>query len=255
MVTRNIGNQLSGPIRLSIAAPAYNESDGIRAVVQHWHKFLKQSSDIAQFEIVICNDGSKDQTRYFLDELAKQFPEVRPVHFPSNQGAAAALCAAIRATQLDWVLLLDSDDQFPIENLSVMLAQLRVAQSSAILGTRDKNDNFFARMGSKLSGIICNLVHGSNIKDFNSACKLVSGPILRSLVLEAKGMNYSTEITSRLLECGVPIIEVDIDHRRRVTGKSSMKLIKGSVHRCLFVFYIALRQLLLRTNILRRTQV
>jgi len=136
-----------------------------------------------------------------------------------------------------------------------MFEQLNKQQASAIMGIRDKKDNIFARLGSKLSGYICNLVHVSHIKDFNSACKLVSGPTLRSLVLEAKGMNYSTEITSRLLERGVPIVEVDIIHRQRLTGKSSMKLIKGSIHRFLFVIYIAFRQLLLRIDILRRTQL
>jgi dolichol-phosphate mannosyltransferase len=90
------------------------------------------------------------------------------------------------------------------------------------------------------------------MRDFNSAFKLVWGPTLRKLGLEARGMNYSTEVTSRLLECGVTPVEVMIEHRPRATGTSNMKLIRGATHRFLFVLYIALRQMLLRLGILTR---
>jgi hypothetical protein len=67
-------------------------------------------------------------------------------------------------------------------------------------------------------------------------------------------MNYSTEVTSRLLERGIVPVEVAIEHRPRATGTSSMKLVRGAIHRFLFVTYIALRQLLLKLGILMRPQ-
>ncbi|HMH65752.1 MAG TPA: glycosyltransferase, partial [Rhizomicrobium sp.] len=173
------------------------------------------------------------------------------LHFPANQGAAAALNAAIAATHGDWVLLLDSDGQFPIANLPAMIAALQAGGLAAI-GIRQKKDVAFAQFGSWASGLVCNLVHGSQLADFNSAFKLVWGPTLRGLGLEARGMNYSTEVTSRLLERGIVPVEVQIEHRPRMTGTSSMKLVRGAAHRFLFVTYIALRQLLLRLGILSR---
>ena len=245
---------LSLPIRLSIAAPAYNEADGIEAVIADWHAFLVAQSAVAEFEIVICNDGSKDATGDILDRLTLTYPQLRPLHFATNQGAAAALNAAIAATKGDWVLLMDSDGQFAIQNLPDMLAALGRSGGQAAIGIRKKKDGAFAQFGSWASGLACNLVHGSRLRDFNSAFKLVWGPALRRLGLEAKGMNYSTEVTSRLLERGIVPVEVEILHRPRATGVSSMKLVRGAAHRFLFVLYIALRQLLLRFNILVRPQ-
>ena len=245
---------LSAPIRLSVAAPAYNEAAGIEAVVAEWHGFLGARTDIASFEIVVCNDGSKDRTGEILDRLARQYPQVRPLHFAQNQGAAAALNAAIAATTGDWVLLIDSDGQFPVQNLPDMVEAVRRSGGRAAIGIRQKKDVPFAQFGSWASGLVCNMVHGSRVADFNSAFKLVWGPTLRGLGLEAKGMNYSTEVTSRLLERGIVPVEVDIAHRPRATGVSSMKLVRGAAHRFLFVLYIALRQLLLRLNILVRPQ-
>jgi dolichol-phosphate mannosyltransferase len=235
------------PIRLSVAAPAYNEADGIEAVLAEWHDFLSSCDAVAEFEIVICNDGSSDRTGDILDRLALSYPQLRPLHFTKNQGAAAALNHAISATHGDWVLLIDSDGQFPIANLTDMLDALDTHR--AAIGIRQKKDGAFAQFGSWASGIVCNLVHGSRMRDFNSAFKLVWGPTLR---LEARGMNYSTEVTSRLLECGIMPVEVAITHRPRTTGVSSMKLVRGAAHRFLFVIYIALRQLLLRLGILTR---
>jgi glycosyltransferase involved in cell wall biosynthesis len=240
-----------GSIKLSVAAPAFNEAEGIAAVVADWHDFLS-SQNLADFEIVICNDGSKDDTGAILDRLANSYPQLRPLHFSANQGAAAALNAAIAATTGNWVLLIDSDGQFPIQNLPDMIDALRRSGGMAAIGIRRKKDAAFARFGSWASGLLCNLAHGTRLADFNSAFKLVSGPVLRGLGLEAKGMNYSTEVTSRLLECGIVPVEVTIEHRPRTAGVSSMKLMRGARDRFLFVLYIMLRQALLGLGILSR---
>jgi glycosyltransferase involved in cell wall biosynthesis len=242
---------ISGPLRLSVAAPAYNEAAGIEAVLTNWHDFLS-AQPLDSFEIVICDDGSTDGTGDILDRLSQSWPQLRVLHFAKNQGAAAALNAAIAATQGDWVLLTDSDGQFAIENLPDMVEALRRSGAKAAIGIRRKKDAAFAQFGSWASGLVCNLLHGSRMRDFNSAFKLVWGPTLRGLGLEARGMNYSTEVTSRLLERGIVPVEVTIQHRPRAAGASHMKLLREALHRFLFVCYIALRQLLLWLGVLSR---
>jgi dolichol-phosphate mannosyltransferase len=242
----------SGPLRLAVAAPAFNEAEGIRAVLESWHQYLKAQTDIEEFEIVVCNDGSRDATGEILEQLASEYREIRPIHFEQNQGAAVALTAAIAATTMNWVLLTDADGQFPITNAAKMIAEIHRWRAPAAIGVRQKQDSLIARFGTASSALACNLIHGSSMRDFNSAFKLVWGPLLRSLSLEAKGMNYSTEVTSRLLECGARIVEVEIEHRQRVAGSSKMKLIRGAADRLLFVAYAGLRQLLLKAGVLRR---
>jgi glycosyltransferase involved in cell wall biosynthesis len=236
---------------LSIAAPAYNEAEGIEDVVLHWFDYLQSLTEIKRFEIVVCNDGSRDDTGAILDRIARQIPQLKPVHLDVNQGAAVALTTAIRHTGEAWVLLLDSDGQFPIQSLPRLVAAIQASGAHGAMGVRAKKDSFFTRFGTWSSGLVCNLFHWSSYRDFNSAFKLVRGPLLRSLNLEAKGLNYSTEVTSKLLERGVTLVEVEIDHRPRVTGQSSMRLFRGMFHRFLFVLYIGFRQLLLRTGVLR----
>ena len=132
---------LSVPIRLSVAAPAYNEAEGIESLVAEWHSFLSAQADVSEFEIVICNDGSRDRTGDILDRLTLPFPQLRVLHFARNQGGAAGLKAAIAATRYDWVLLIDSDGQFPIAGLTAMIAALCAAAAwppSACAGKRHR---------------------------------------------------------------------------------------------------------------------
>jgi glycosyltransferase involved in cell wall biosynthesis len=239
--------------RLSVAAPAYNEAEGIGPLVESWLAYLRSSATVREFEIVICNDGSRDQTGAILDQLAARNAEVRPVHHRVNQGAAAAVATAIVHTTGDWVLLMDSDGQFPIGNLPRMCEAAHSA--AAVIGVRQRKlDSPWARFGSWASGALCNCFHRSRIRDFNCALKLVAGPLARSLPLEARGLNYSGEITSRLLEAGVPLAEVVVEHRPRGHGVSSARAWRSARDRFLFVVYIGLRQLLLQKQVLRRNR-
>jgi dolichol-phosphate mannosyltransferase len=236
---------------LSVVAPAYNEAEGIAPVVERWLEYLAGRFPRGKYEVVVCNDGSKDATGEILGAIAERDPALRVVTHVKNQGAAAAVTTAIRNSTKAWVLLIDSDGQFPIENVERFESDWQEG-TKAYLGIRvGKKDTPFARIGSWGSGQICNLVHHAHVADFNSAFKLVDGPTLRSIHLEAKGLNYSTEVTSRLLERGIVPREVAIEHRPREKGQSSMRAVRGAIDRALFVSYIGFRQLLLRRQVIR----
>jgi dolichol-phosphate mannosyltransferase len=237
---------------LSIAAPAYNEGEGIVPVVEHWLDFLSKRADIERFEIVICNDGSRDDTASKLNALSVAHPESVVISHPVNQGAGAALATAISGTTADWVLLIDSDGQFAIENFDPLFAAIQQSGAPAAIGVRvTKLDGLFARFGSWSSGLLCNWFHRTRYRDFNSACKLVKGDLLRSLRLDCKGLNYSTDVTSKLIERGVQIAEVDISHLPRAAGSSSLRKFRGARDRFLFVLYVGFRQFLLRMRIIQ----
>jgi glycosyltransferase involved in cell wall biosynthesis len=241
------------PLTISLAAPAFNEAENIGELVGGWASYLRARFPADDFEIVICDDGSLDATGKILDELSTREPSLRCVHHPVNQGAAAALATAIHATTKNWILLLDSDGQYPVENLDLFLSELKRSGGSAYTGCRVfKADSAFARFGSWLSGALCNAFHGTHYRDFNCALKFVQGTLLRRLCLEARGLNYSTEISSKILESGVKMTEIQIIHQPRTHGRSHRTLLRGSLHRLLFVSYVGMRQLLLRLGVLRR---
>ncbi|MBG0832962.1 glycosyltransferase family 2 protein [Planomonospora sp. ID67723] len=242
----------SRTVRLSVAAPAFNEADNIAAAVEEWRSYLEGHPAIGAWEIVVCDDGSTDATRAILEDLRKGCPELVVVGFEHNRGAGAAIAAAIAATRLDWVVLLDSDGQFPIANLGRFLDRIRDGEGAAFSGARiRKADGLPYRWGSALSGAIGNLLHRTRYRDFNSIFKVVYGPLFRALPLESGGMNCSTEITARVVEAGHDWIEIPIEHRQRGGGSRGWRFWRGARDRALFVGYLGYRRWLLRLGVLR----
>lgn len=235
---------------LSIAAPAYNEAEVIEAFVEGWHEQLR-SRNLESFEIVVCNDGSRDATGALLRELSLRFPELRTVTHARNRGGGVAMASAIAETRCDWVLLTDADGQFPPENLDAFERALATSNKRAFLGAREaKRDSAFARLGSLASTAMCNAIFETSYDDFTSACQLVDGTLLRSLHLEARGLNYSLEIVAKLIEKGEAPEEVPIRHLARGGGRSKRTLLKSSLHRAEMVFYLGIRRALLRQGVL-----
>jgi dolichol-phosphate mannosyltransferase len=243
-------------IALSVAAPAYNEAANIAAVVTEWRDYLAGHPAISAWEIVVCNDGSSDETGAILADLQKECPELVVVNFPQNRGAGAAIAAAVAHTRMDWVVLLDSDGQFPIANLDAFLDRVRAGEADAFSGARiRKADRLAYRFGSAASGAVSNLTLGTRYRDFNSIFKVVRGPLLRSLPLESCGMNCSTEITAKVAELGHTWVEIPIEHRERGGGARAWRFLRGARDRALFVGYLAYRRWLLRRGVLRLPDV
>ncbi|XRQ04693.1 glycosyltransferase family 2 protein [Actinomadura welshii] len=242
----------SRAIEISVAAPAYNEAANIAEVVAEWQAYLRREPRVAGWEIVVCDDGSTDGTADILEELRVGCPELVVVRFERNRGAGAAIRAAIGHTRLEWVLLLDSDGQFPIANLDRFLGPVLAGEGTAFSGARvRKADGAAYRWGSAASGAVSNVLHRTRYRDFNSIFKLVDGPLLRALPLEAGGMNCSTEITARVAELGRAWVEIPIEHRVRAGGARGWRYWRGARDRALLVGYLGYRHWLQRRGVLR----
>ena len=102
-------------LEVSYFFPAHNEADNMGGLVAEALETLPSLAD--RFEIVIVDDGSRDETPRLADELAAAHPEVRAVHHPTNLGYGAALRSGFAAARFSHVAFTDGDRQFHIEDL------------------------------------------------------------------------------------------------------------------------------------------
>ena len=100
---------------LSLVLPAFNEAENLPAVVECALEILPRYFD--DFEIVIVNDGSRDATGSIADNLAADHQQVSAVHHPKNRGYGGALVSGFAASDGDYIMFMDADQQFDIEDI------------------------------------------------------------------------------------------------------------------------------------------
>lgn len=121
---------MSDEIRVSVVIPAYNEAERLRkhvpGIVAHLVARHERS------EIIVANDGSRDETVEVVRELAQTYPMVRLVDLPRNCGKGGAVKAGMLAARGRYVLFTDADQSAPIGEADKLLGHLEAGYHMAI---------------------------------------------------------------------------------------------------------------------------
>jgi glycosyltransferase involved in cell wall biosynthesis len=236
-------------IFLSVVAPAYNEEASIEAVIREWEEVLKKYDYTS--EIVICNDGSTDRTGAILDGLMKEFPNLRAVHSPKNGGYGDALFNAIYASRGEYVVTIDSDGQFELSDVELLLKECVEKKLDAVTGYRTrKKDTYMRFFADRVLNIMVKALFGLGFRDTNCALKLFKGGMIRGTLNEARFYPTPTEILIRLHEQKARISEVGVRHNRRIGGQSHLRFVRTSIDMLLFLLYMRFRLHLERSRVI-----
>jgi dolichol-phosphate mannosyltransferase len=235
--------------RLSVAAPCYNEAEGIERVVAEWDAVLATQPDAT--EIVLCNDGSTDGTGEVLERLQARHPRLRVVHNATNGGYGRALASAIAATRGEYVVTIDSDGQFDLADAFRLRAELERGGYDAVSGWRmGKKDSTVRVLADRFMNLLVRALFGVRLRDTNCAIKVVKGDVLRGLRIEARGYPTPTEICLRLAARGCRLGECGVTHRERVAGVSKLHPWQTAWDFVRFLFYLRHKLKLQRARII-----
>ncbi|HEX8249054.1 MAG TPA: glycosyltransferase family 2 protein, partial [Pyrinomonadaceae bacterium] len=107
---------------ISVFFPAYNDAKSIGKLVADALEILPSLAD--DFEIIVVNDGSTDETGEVLRQLAAQHKAVRVVEHETNKGYGGALQSGFRAARLDLIFYTDGDGQYDVGEIEKLYALL-----------------------------------------------------------------------------------------------------------------------------------
>jgi dolichol-phosphate mannosyltransferase len=129
--------QQTSAIRYSIIAPIYNEEGNIELL----HQRISQVMDALHepWELIMVNDGSRDQSPAMMDALAAQDGRVKVLHFARNFGHQIAVTAGIDHAAGDAVVLIDADLQDPPELIAEMIERWK-AGYQVVYAVRSKRE-------------------------------------------------------------------------------------------------------------------
>ena len=152
-------------IGITIVVPAYNEEQGIRAVLDQTYSVLEGSG--LNYEIIVVDDGSRDDTA----AVAEAHEGVRVLRHPSNRGYGAALKTGIRHARYDLIAITDGDGTYPNERIPDLVARLVQGDHDMVVGARTGQQvsiPLMRRPAKWAIGKLGNLVAGERIPDINS---------------------------------------------------------------------------------------
>jgi glycosyltransferase involved in cell wall biosynthesis len=203
---------------VSAILPAHNEEAAIASTVQS--VLCTLASWLADFEVIVVNDGSSDRTGAILDEMAVAHPCLHIIHHTANQGYGAALVSGFEACCKDLVFFMDADGQFDIRDLEHFFPLLE--NYDAILGYRIKRQDTWMRKANAVGWkLLVRLVFGIRVRDVDCAFKLYNGKFFREHHLETRGAMINTEILYKFTRAGYTYTQRGVHHLPRKAGKAT----------------------------------
>ena len=215
----------SGRLRLSVVMPVYNEQDAIVTAVDEVQRHVLDH--VPESELVVVNDGSRDGTGALLDSAAARDPRVRVIH-QKNTGHGGAVMAALGAARGEYVFLIDSDRQIPLDDFPKAWREI-AAGRDAVFGVRRRRHDPALRL--YLTTVIRTAVRalfGVQLYDANVPYKLLR----KSIWDEARPLIPDGTLAPSLFLAiiarrrGYNMVELDVMHKERNTGEVSIRRMK-----------------------------
>ncbi len=163
---------------LSIVIPAYNEATRIGNTVQAAAAHLAQQP--YRWEILVVDDGSRDQTAREVEELLGKVPDLRLIRHRVNRGKGAAVQTGLKESQGSAILFCDADSATPFKELDRLLPELKEGVG-IVTGTRKSSRSqvlvpqpWLRRLMSRAYQRICQGLTSPGVSDVTCGFKLLS---------------------------------------------------------------------------------
>ncbi len=202
------------PIRVSVLIAAYNEERTIATVVE------RVRSVPLDIEVVAVNDGSSDSTGAVIDRLQREGKIEVAIHHPRNRGKGAAIRTAIEAASGDVIVVQDADLEYNPQEFVRLLQPIARGEADAVFGSRFLGGDhrvlyFWHSVGNRLLTLLSNIFSNLNLSDMETGYKMVSAPLLKSLILTSNRFGFEPEITARLAQARARVWEIGISYSGR----------------------------------------
>ncbi len=213
---------------LSVFFPCYNEEKNIKTTVSKAISILKNIAK--KWEIILINDGSKDNTAKVLEEIKSNNPkEISIITHNPNRGYGAALKSGLYNSQYQWIAFTDSDGQFDFGEITKFINKQKETNSDIVIGFYlSRQVSKATIITSKIWEIIVFILFGLKVTDIDCGFKLINKKVVETIPkLEAeRGAFISSEFLIKAKKAGFKISELGVHHYPRTEGKASGRNIK-----------------------------
>ena len=168
----------------SIVIPAYNEKNRILKTLNSIYEYFQNEN----FEIIIVDDGSNDNTTSFIENKKESIGEnIKIISYQPNKGKGYAVKKGIEKAQGKFILFTDADNSTPIEEFKKLLTALKnnndIAIGSRYLSNSDIKikQNIFRILIGRLGNLLIQLLLVKKVKDTQCGFKLFKNEVAKNI--------------------------------------------------------------------------
>jgi dolichyl-phosphate beta-glucosyltransferase len=225
---------------ISVVIPAYNEESRLQPTLLEIIGYFRSLGRAA--EVIVVDDGSRDQTAALVIELAQHHPEIRLIRLGSNRGKGYAVRTGVVNSHGGMVLFADADGATPIGEFERLEAALREGAEIAI-GSRALHDTgvqvtarSYRRIIGRTFHLLVRALAVRGIQDTQCGFKLLRAPVAHNLFsrMRMDGFSFDVELLLMAQRRGHQIAEVPVNWTHQPGSRVNLALDSLRMARDLF---------------------
>jgi glycosyltransferase involved in cell wall biosynthesis len=204
---------------LSIVVPVHDEEDNVAPLYDALKTALGALG--RSYEIIVVDDGSRDDTYQRLVRLAEADDRFRVIKLRRNFGQTAAMAAGFDHAVGDVVIPMDGDLQNDPADIPRLLAKLEEGYDVVSGWRKDRQDNAVRRLPSRMANWLIGRVTGVRLHDYGCTLKAYRADVIAETRLYGEMHRFLPALAA---QTGARIAEIPVQHHPRVAGRSKYGL-------------------------------
>ncbi|MBI9017215.1 MAG: glycosyltransferase family 2 protein [Phycisphaerae bacterium] len=208
--------------KVSVVVPVYNEQDNVIELAEKVYQALTKES--FQWELIIVDDGSTDQTVKVIREYQKQNKagfapdQLRVVSLRRNFGQTSAMAAGFDHASGDVIVPMDGDLQNDPADIAMLVGKLEDGYDVVSGWRKNRKDKAISRkLPSKIANWAIGVITGVKLHDYGCSLKAYRREIVEHINLYGEMHRFIPAIASW---AGAKVTEMPVNHHARTRGKT-----------------------------------
>jgi glycosyltransferase involved in cell wall biosynthesis len=204
---------------LSVFFPAYNDAPSLPKLIGNTFDVLREH--VQDYEVIVVNDGSHDNTAEVLEQLRQRYaPRMRVITHAENRGYGGALRSGFAAASKEYVFYTDGDGQYDVLELPKLLERMG-SDVGLVNGYKlERNDPRHRIFIGNAYNTLARFLFRVRIRDIDCDYRLIRRDLLDAIHLTSTSGTICVELVRKLELLPVRVVEVGVHHYPRMHGRS-----------------------------------
>lgn len=204
-------------MELSVCIPVYNGSKTIKRLVDELEKELSEIS----YQVVLVNDGSKDNSEEVCIDLAKNKDNVKFIALRRNYGEHNAVMCGLNYCEGDYTVIIDDDFQNPPSEIIKLLDEIKLGYDVVYSKYKKKKHSIFRNLGSKFNDMVATKLLDKPKNLYLCSFKILTKEIVEEVIKYKGPFPYLDGLILRVTD---NITSIFVEHKTRDEGESNYTL-------------------------------